>query len=468
MQYITHNPKNQKSKNKLLFLLLPLTILVICIMLIYFYGNQIKNTVALATKTPKEYYSYVEHKSLKEKLPTITNYLLNWNKKNKSTEHTSSLSQLTYDNTSLLSIYHNYEEENKGVYYQIPNLSSEWFSLTSPSSSDIVSQNIEKIEGVFNSNRLDEDLLKQLFTSYADFMIKEVNDVTMTRNINITINKKDISCTQLNYSYSINEFLTSIAALLQEASYDKDLEQLIVGTNLYDSSDYKSYLNLGAIGINMFSHYNQLDGTFDTTLWIDKKGTIIGRKLNFSNDSMKTTLQYQLYQKGHTIDYAVSLDYENSLDKQTLQWSLIGDGNLNGLSLTANGNTNISYNLNQKDGDHIDYIGSYEINGKYLLNKKQLTLNGILSLSSKDKSMPTYDLNADIEYTNNSDTKQITANGNIIENQIDTHTFDFITKDIQKGENDQLIEHFSSNSYISLIDYLSNLDIIPILTSIIQ
>ncbi|BCN32495.1 hypothetical protein [Anaeromicropila herbilytica] len=418
---ITKNKTKHRSK----IILVVIAILGI-FLLLYIFQNRISNFIALNTKSPKEYYAYIMNKRLDESIENIfdlskqkkenasdsnvntpisktmsidalfgNNFIYNLLNKTSTLDsvHTIGLDYRTQskkdkkyalldlhcNDNDLLNIMTQYDSQKKQFYLSIPELSEGTFFFSPDSSKNSSDSFLSHSNQKQDTKRLSKSKKIKLIKKYIHFYMNQIKSVTLERNVKLTSKHITKNTTKLSFSFTLKELLTSFNNLLEEVSYDSDIEDIIVSSNICSTSEYHSFLSLCTLGLNMYFHDKDMDGNIDCSIWVDDSGNIIGRNISVSYRNSKIIVAYKTLRKGSQIAYDGLLQYNASND-DCFKLTAKGSGRLDGFNFNGDLNTIINYQSQANSNKNSNYHGafSYQIKDLFKLDKESLTLNGLL------------------------------------------------------------------------------------------
>lgn len=305
------------------------------------FKDTLMNTYAKTTKSPAEYYAYVEKNAIEDAVSDITsaeNTLQN-NKNaaydvssdvtvNRDTVDSllqSSLGMSLSDLESQLGLplesigFHavigtdgDIVNETVGfnlnkvdlitmemfmdtaagkMLLRLPELSDAYLSLSNEDAASSAAQ----------LKKLTPELIAKLLNKYSNILIDNINDVTLEDNDELSIDTLTTNCTKLTVTISEQDAYDIVKEILTEAREDQEIIDLLPMFNLSEE-DYQSYVD-EALDEMEASADTVTDETATMVVYVNSKGEIIGRE--FSADGTDASLGYKNLSKDNYDEYTV-------------------------------------------------------------------------------------------------------------------------------------------------------------------
>lgn len=334
------NSTKEKSHKKLITVFLALLIILSGSAAAYAFRGQIINTFERLTKTPAEYYAFVEKKNISQSMQDIRPYLglLNqntaYNVKTNISINRDSLDSLLQNslNASLSEL----EDEigvplnNFGIntYYgrkdnitnetitlrfnQVDLITAEFF-INSVAKDFLVripelSKACLKISGNDTSSGLSlskADIptaaeTSDLLVRYGNIIIDNLTHVELIKNSSLQLDTLSADCTKLSVTITNDDAKNISEAMLKEAREDEYIIKLLpmfkITKDEYQKSVDDSLTELKGTDV-------LLPKDFVMNVYVDKSGNIIGRDITSSS----AEFSYKLLSKGHYDEFKMYL-----------------------------------------------------------------------------------------------------------------------------------------------------------------
>lgn len=461
-----YNVLKHKKSSKYVFSVIVITIILIS--LFYIYNNQITNYMALNTKSPKEYYAYVMKKNTNQKIDELLNSLYTSdnatnNAKPKDAlsnsksvlsfealfgddflsklfsgtsishdanmirkaelkisnqtykEYDNLLLQLSCNNNDFINFSALTNRNTKEMYFSIPELSDAFYSFFNKpdDTTDTIDESLAKSKNINTKVTLTKSLVQKILTKYSSLIIDEVESVTLEKHINITTGNITENTAKLSFSFTFRDLLRILNNQIEELSYDSDMENLIISSGICDnSSEYRSYLSLSIIALNMYLHHKDMDGTTEFTLWVNEKGKIVAQNIKVSYHDAVFNYSSQLLQKSTKAAYNGNIKYMDSSNEYALEYT--GTGQLDGLSFDGSLDSTFHYTNYKDSSENINYNGSFHYSISNIIKKdaKSIKVNGLL-YSKENRNQP---FRINFHYDKPNKTAELQATKNNIDN----------------------------------------------------
>jgi hypothetical protein len=347
------NPK-KASPGKLRLSILILALLLAGASAAYTFQDTLLNTFALLTKSPTQYYAYVEKNSLQESVDALVPYVTLAPKKSvydlstditfhrealdsimQSTLGTSMSDFESTDSKPIESIGMDVLAANQdglinetlGIRLNQVNLITlelfldtmkQELSLGLPELSQAyLKQSLAKsklIPGIskFTTNLLTADGAAVLLNRYGNLLIDHMTKVTLEQNTTLTLDTLSINCSKLTITIDEQDLKAIAITLLAETREDEDLLAFapLFGTSVeeYQQAVDDTLLKLQASDASLLSGH-----TLQMLVYINSRGKIIGREFRTEDSpaaigytvlAKKAYQEYRLYVKdasGNTV-----------------------------------------------------------------------------------------------------------------------------------------------------------------------
>jgi hypothetical protein len=394
-------PKGKKPSGKLIAGIVLLAVVIIGAITAYANRNSLSNTYALMTKSPLEYYSYTESKSINKGIDSYTSYysksLKTYNdlketgvaedanvKLTVSPQFTSLIglpdfqsleanihSQskgmnkgkydigLSYNGQSLATLNTLINNETSQMYFKVPELSSAYLLLNMDEMMSTYDPEMyggsynsymQKVEALINSDALSPAIINTILKKYSNLIIENIDDVKMEKNTKVTASDISSSYTKLAVTLTGEDAYNMGLAILNEAKTDDNLKSLYVAMELGTEDEYASSLD------SALQEYTAEKDTMTTSkesilmnVYVDNTGRIMGREFVSNDADVSNGLGYYITHTGNKIGFKA---YVSEGDVDIIDFS--GNGTYSGSGF--NGKSTLSYSeYSDSYGDYTTY-----------------------------------------------------------------------------------------------------------------
>lgn len=254
------------------------------------------------------------------------------------------------------------------MYMQIPELSETYIG-----SEDIDRGTLRQLEQLVEQGEVFKDLkdalpdqaeVEDMFLRYMDIVMDHAEDVTINKKATLEVEDIEQKCTELEVVFDDDALEDMYISILEEMLEDEDIEDIIINAAkaVDPSIDGKdAYEDFVKSVENEIKETDFSKMKLVMTVYVDGKGEIKGRKIKFSNGPEITEL---MPEKGKDFGYELSFKYSGD------SIVLVGSGQRSGDKI--NGNFRLKV-----DGTAIADIAAKEVNAETL---RRGQLNGKLSV----------------------------------------------------------------------------------------
>ncbi len=339
----TQKPK-KKSRGKLIAAIVVILILVSGAATAFAFKDKIVNVFSQMTKSPAEYYAYVEEKAIKESTDELKEYAntvvkdmavdlttdVTLNRETLDTLLQSSLGVSLADmegsiGVTLESFGLNVQAAKKGnklsetfgvrfnevdlitmdmfmdlteqeMLMRFPELSDAYVDFSSALEEGLSEFDLDELEAFTAGSSIDAaDLLKR----YGNIIVKNIEDVEMDKNAELTIDDLSEKCTKLTVTISNDDVKNILEDILIEAKEDKYILDVLDVYGI-DEDDYQDMIDQAEDDLEDFSE-DLLEEDIEMLVYVDGDGNIIGRE--FSMDGSDASIGYITATKGSETEY---------------------------------------------------------------------------------------------------------------------------------------------------------------------
>jgi len=292
----------------------------------YAFKDTLMNTYAKATKSPAEYYAFVEGKTVSEGVDAITPYMDYISQKPKNTIAYDLSSNVTVNKEALDSLLQTslgvsftdleaqigipldnigfdtlvgtdgsfinetfelslnqvkvisselfFDTAAEKILVRFPELSDAYLSLSNESSGSTDKASL---------NLLTKERTADLLKNYSNIVIDNINQVTMEKTSAITVGTITKDCTELAVTITEKDLNNMAVEILETAKEDQYIIDLLPMLNM-TVDDYKANIDEALAEVKA-SETSQTDTSFVMTVYVDSKGNIIGREISTPTSS---------------------------------------------------------------------------------------------------------------------------------------------------------------------------------------
>ncbi len=416
------SPSKKKPSLKLIAGIIILIVLLAGSLTAYANRNTLANTFALMTKSPVEYYSSIEKKNINKGIDTFTEsydkYLTLYSDQKtkgigqdtsvkltvnpqftsmiglndfKSLEaKITSLSKnnnskstigFSYNDQSLVTLNAFINSETGELFASVPELSSAYLLL---SLNDLMSYSgetadgrnytdyIKDMESLLSNESLSPDTLNSLLKKYSAFLIDNIDNIKIEKNVKITASKSNATYNKLTSELNGEDAFNIMSEILNEAKKDETLKKLFVTLNICKEDEYAKLIDDSLAGLDKETMAASSDSVL-MNVYVDKTGRIMGREFTTAGDENSSGGGYYTVLKDSKLSYTAWIK-ENG----TNVFEFSGDGTYSSAGFTGDSvlkyseysdeysdYTNYSFNIAAENAKIIKDKGY--INGKYTI-----------------------------------------------------------------------------------------------------
>lgn len=409
----TPTPPKKKHRGALVAIIVVLLLLFSAAGVAYAFRATLSNVFAKMTKSPAEYYAYIEKNELKKVSDDIVASGKIVNKNPQSYEFTSdfkinrdtlnpllesglglSLSDLEdfvgiqlerigldgtirtdgkivnntvgvrLNDAKLITAELFGDITSPGIFLRLPQLSQAYLNLASS----------EKAGSMYLSNPedLDNEAVAKMLSRYGNIVIDGIKQVEMD-DAEISVDTLSAKCTRLTITISEEEFNQIFIAVLEEAKQDETILDVLPMLNMTED-EYQDTINSSIDELKDKEDYSD-DDSFKMEVYVNSKGEIIKR--SFGSTSDDSSLGFTRLSNGSMEEYRFYVTDDNGNELFDMQGSHTKDS-----KGAYTGDTDITYNDISSDK-------SYRINISYKDVRSEEKDNhvykyGTIELSSMD------------------------------------------------------------------------------------
>lgn len=480
-------PSYTKKSNKNIIAIVIVAVLLVGAAAGFLFKGYLSNQLMLLMKSPAQYYSYVEQKSIKSGIDSFTKTYAaaidqNKNKNNGlGSNMTAELSispefaglyglsdigtlkldanvfytglkekiatEIFYNNKSLAHLNVLYNIEDELYYLQVPELSNAYLMS---SMADLMSQNgvyldsdytsnVAQIQKVLYDGTLTPEKLNQLLTKYTGIIIDGFKTVEQNDNTTLSISDTSGKYTSLNVQINAKDLYEILYNILNTAKNDKDLKELLVKSGVTTDAEYVSDIEYAIQSLDENKASVENDTSYvNMTVFVDDSGAIIGREFSVSDSS--SVYGYYGIRKGSNIDFTAYIKQDD-----------VSLADITGSAVYADGKLSGSADITFDDG--YSFTGKLEFKDLKVSDDSKY-FNGSMTLTSDNFN----GISLGLDLVGNSDSQQM--NLKMLYGNLDGITLNITTKeipysDIELPSGSDAVYNVNSDFY----GYIGNMDI---------
>lgn len=295
--------------------------------------------IAQAATTPLEYYQWTEKDNLYKHVDSLSknyaDYILNYQKALKQQIGLETTLQATFDSSitngtdveGLKSLKATMISMSKGkesktnvaiscndqditsleafttldnlIYLLIPNLSEAFLKIDANNMQGDTSTALttESIDNYLN-DPISENLINQLLRKYGTILIDNIDNVTMKKNVNVSVDNIKDKYTRLTVIINEMNTLEMSKAILNTAKKDNDLRNIFIDLGICTKAEYDDAIKEGLTKISssqkaLKEKKSNGEQLLKMYLWINSKGDIAGRSISVNSNEEIMTFGYR-------------------------------------------------------------------------------------------------------------------------------------------------------------------------------
>ncbi len=358
----TNFPQPEKSGfRKIVPLVVIVAILLVGAITAFAFKDTLMNTVAKATKSPAEYYAYVEKNAINETLDEFIPILKESEAQSKKSFALDTKTEIKINEASLDTLLQNslgrslvdvesslgisldsigidaligkddkYLNENftlslnqidlisaeiimnnamDDIFVRFPELSSDYLNI---STEELAGENLITPEYSEIMDTFTADFIEQLIKKYSSLILDNISQATLTNNETLSLETLSTDATLLTVTITDEDAKKILTSLLKAAKIDKDFISIASIYGL-EEEDYQDYID------DSLDNLEDEDNTilyddFEMQVYVDNKGKIIGRTFSVEGESDvigytyledSNYSEYEVFVKDDEIDYLV-------------------------------------------------------------------------------------------------------------------------------------------------------------------
>jgi hypothetical protein len=343
----------KKVSGKFVALLVVIGVIIVGSVTAFMNRNALANTISRMTKSPTEYYAYVEQKGLNNGIDKLTkSYDKAAQKYNdqistgvaqdsnfkftispefasmanlgsfKSVEAViSSLTKegnsktslgLSYNGTSLISSDIFVNAETSDMYLLVPELSSAYllFSIDEIMAESgaypegfSYSKYMKDIQSLLKDDSLSAETLNTLLKKYSAILINNIKNVTIEDSSTLKASDISNSFTTLRAEITNEDAYNMAMAILNEAKKDQTLKDLCKSLEICTEEEYTTAIDDSINELTENKKSMSSEEPIFMNVYVDKNGKILGREFTTTLDDVEDSLGYYITKKGNDFGF---------------------------------------------------------------------------------------------------------------------------------------------------------------------
>ena len=440
-QMATPQPPEKKSHKKLFTTLIIVLVLLSISAVAYAFRSNIINTFSMMTKSPAEYYAFVEEKAVGDVLDTELSYV---NSADKKVAYDTSV-DVTYDReqvdsllkdnlgTGLTDIENNLgvKLDSFGVKALIASNGSNAYEsiglklnqvdiITMDMFIDIVKQEVllclpelspaylkqslvtdGTATGINTSNLslLTPERTNDFIKRYDKIIVEQVKQVELSKNAEVNLDTISATCNQLTVIIDNDSIYEIVSTVLKEAKEDEYIFDILPLLSM-TKEEYQETIASAETNLKETINSSFPDGSnIEMIVSVDNRGDIIGRDISVKTaGSSQGSVGYLVLGKADTEEFNFYIkDANGTVMVRCFGTKKIADGSYDGnatleLSDTIQGlPENLSFNVNfedvrtEKKDNHIYQYGTYTLSSVSMFGIVVILQNDVLDDVQQNK-----------------------------------------------------------------------------------
>lgn len=350
----TNEPPKKKLPGKTIAFIIIIGVLLIGSITAYANKDTLANTFAMMTKSPAEYYAYIEKKGIDSGLDEFTEAYDKSLTQYKS-QYTNGVAQdtnikftidpdfaalvslggfesveakisalakagnsksttnIAYNGTSVVTMDTYMNAEASDLYLKVPELSSAFLLFSFNDIMEASDASLEDysyteyykgMQDFMENESLSPETLNSLLEKYSYLVIEQLDTIKLTKNVSLTASDISSKYNQLTANMDGEDAYNIANSILTEAKDDQTVMDLCVSLELCTKEEYAQLITDTLA--NLESNKETLLASTETmsmNVYVDKTGKIMGRDFTTSDTEYLTSLGYYVTTKGSDIGF---------------------------------------------------------------------------------------------------------------------------------------------------------------------
>lgn len=344
----------KKVSGKSIALLIALVVVLVGAITTFANRNALANTISRMTKSPAEYYSYVEQKGLDSSIDKFTSaydkalttydeqitkgagqelnlkftlnpefssmlgvsagnfesieaFISSFGKEGSSKSSVA----LSYNGTSLISSDMYLNSDTSDLILAIPELSSAYllFSFDEIMTASgaypdgfSYSEYTKDFQKLLKEDSLSPDTLNKLLKKYSSLIVNNIKNVTVEKTSDFTASDISNSFTTIRAEISDEDIYNIGMTILNEAKNDKVLKDLCKTLDICTEEEYNRAIEDSISNLNADKESYTSDNSIVMNVYVDKNGKVMGREFKPLGEE-DTSLGYYSTKKGNDFGF---------------------------------------------------------------------------------------------------------------------------------------------------------------------
>lgn len=345
----------KKPKGKFIALLVVLAVVFVGAITAYTNRNVLANTIARMTKSPAEYYAFVEQKGINTSIdqltvaydkalatydeqitkgvgqdsslkftlnPDITGmlglgnfesveaFITSFGKEGNSKSNV----KLSYNGTSLISTDFFMNADTSDMFLTIPELSSAYllFSFDEIMSASgaypdgfSYSEYMEDFQNLLKEDSLSPATLNKLLKKYSSLIVNNINNVTVEKESEYTASDISSSFTTIKAEISDEDIYNIGMAILNEAKNDQVIKDLCKTLDICTEEEYNNAIAEAISELEATKESLVHENPIVMNVYVDKTGKVMGREFKTTDEADNTSIGYYSTQKSNDLGFTL-------------------------------------------------------------------------------------------------------------------------------------------------------------------
>jgi hypothetical protein len=273
------------------------------------------------------------------------------------------------NNTNLITAELYMDSFAQNLSLRLPELSKAY--LTKSLNQGNVDQTINEEQGKL----IDKDLMKRILGRYTEIYFNQLGTVTLQEKVPLSLDTLEVECNLLTVTFTKDEAMSLYLTLFNTAKSDEDILSLLPSLHITEEQ-YLQMLEKAQLGISEVFNVTSKESTLQMKLYVDKKGHILGRELtSFGQDNIGYTRltqedhqEYELHLSLVATDHKLNIKGTNRQIEDANQGKLAV--RLHAPSITSA--PDLSLDVTYEDASVIVKHGRHYMAGSYTLSTEKL------------------------------------------------------------------------------------------------
>ena len=415
----------KKVSGKFIALLVALAVVLVGTITAFTNRNVLANTIARMTKSPAEYYAYVEQKGLNTGIDKLTAsydkalatydeqltkgvgqdlslkftlnpeftsmlgignveaieaFITSFGKEGNSKSNVG----LSYNGTSLISADFYMNADTSDMFLTIPELSSAYLLFSfdeimeaSGSYPDgfSYSEYMEDFQKLLKDDSLSPETLNKLLKKYSSLIVNNIKNVTVEKGSTFTASDISSKFTTIKAEISDEDAYNIGMAILNEAKNDQVIKDLCKTLDICTEEEYNKAIEDSINELSANKEYYTSESPIVMNVYVDKNGKVKGREFKAIDETQNDSFGYYTTNKGKDIGFTLWFTENDTKLLDVSGKATSKDGAYNGIcTVSIEDDTTTSFDIEFENagmvGDKGYIQGIYTISSNALAGMK--------------------------------------------------------------------------------------------------